>query len=678
MSTPVSAKVAAILAEGPRLGQPQIEGVLNDTTGLISADNATRPITVHCPLGTDSDDFDWIEVRWQNLDLPLPNWVTLHGPVQFMLPMTGTVIDVTLSPPQGVGGFSHGRYQIEHRLFVNSFDDNNNSVPQEEFEYSSPQFLTVDRIPPYATLGSRDVPPAAQYTGSLPAGAPLTQSIINADGGLPHSIPDNNYPTASGQWAIGDTVRYYWSQGLVPLPAFEVGAQVPPRLMLQTGNTYTVSPSDITGSGQWNFFRTITDAAGNTSRPSVVSTFNVSLLPAPEQLDIFIPLAPAPVGGSLDDLLNIADYVTGISFEATYSNPQFSLDQIQWRVGTQPFTALSPTFTTLPSVISGTTLNTLIRTDYGTKKGPQPTEVQFRVVRNGETFDSPIKTINVDLSVTGGVNPGEPGSPNPNLNQAHIFGLGSTEADVIRANHANNDLTVHIMLWTAADIPTAGQWIHVVGDDGIAVAPAKQITTELPGDPFTLTIPWPSQLIKRNGKQNIHYFVAASETPGPTDNLNRAPNTEIEVIDAVMISLAAPQFVRTYGSGPSLIWNCDSMGPRPQVTPPDYDGRIFVPGDPRFVLGGTLTLFVRVLSPRVNPTINVVESYPQLITPQVKASGFTFTVPFSFLRQLRLGRVEVTSVAPLEGNISGRGNATINARTSLSASYCDFTPLPTP
>lgn len=678
MSTPVSAKVAAILAAGPTLTKPEIVGVLNSTTGLISADNATRPITVQCPLGSDSDDFDWIEVRWQNLDLPLPNWVTLYGPEQFMLPAIGRDIDVTLSPPLGVGGFSHGRYQIEHRLFVNSFDENNNSLPQEEFEYSSPQFLTVDRIAPYSSLISREVPPAAQYTGSLPAGAPLTQSIITADGGAPHTIPNNNYPTASGQWAMGDTVRYYWSQGLVPLPAFEVGAQVPPRLMLQTGNIFTVPASAITVGGAWNFFYTITDAAGNVSRPSVVSTFTVSLLPAPTQMVIYSDKAPAPVGGSLDDLLNIPDYVGGISFEATYSNPQFSLDQIQWRVGTQPFSALSPTFTTLPSVISGTTLNTLLKTEYGTKKGPQPTEVQFRVVRNGETFYSPVKTFNVDLSVTGAVNPGEPGSPNPNLNQAHIFGENSLVPDVITADHANKPITVQILLWTGPDVPTTGDFVLVVGDDGNAVAPAFEITTQLPGEMITFTIPWSSQLIKRNGDQNIHYFVAASRTPAPTDNLNRAPDTPISVTDAVMISLAAPQFVRTYGSGLSLIWNCDSMGPRPQVTPADYDGRIFVPGDTRFELNKTLTLYVRVLSPRMNPTVNEVRPFTTPITPQVIASGFTFRVPFLFLKQLRLGRVEVTSVAPLIGDISGRGNATINARTSLSASYCDFTPLPTP
>lgn len=674
MSTPVSAKVAAILAADPTLTTaPEIVGVLNPTTGLISADAATRPITVKCALGKDTDDFDWLEVRWQNLALPLPNWVTLWGPEQIMLPATGRTIDVTISPPVGVGGFSHGRYQFENRWYVNSFDENNQPKPQEAFEYSVPSFFTVDRIAPYASLIRRDVPPVATYTGSLPAGTPLTQSIIKADGGAPHAIPDNNYPTPSGQWVFGDTLRFYWSQGLVPLPEFEVGSQQ----MQQTGNLFTVPESAITVGGPWNFFYTITDPAGNVSRPSVVSTFNVSLLPAPGQLEVFIPLAPAPVGGSLDNLLNVLDYVAGISFEVTYTDPQFSLDQVQWRVGKQAYTPLSPTFTTLPSVISGAALNALLRAEYGTtNRGPQPLEVQCRVVRNGEIFDSPIKTVRLDLSVTGGVNPGEPGSRNPNLNQAHIFGEGSLVPDVITAEHANKLITVQILLWMVDDKPEPGQWIHVVGDDGIAVLPPFEITTQLPGEMITFTLPWTSQLIKRNGAQNIHYFVAASQTPGPTDNLNRAPDTPITVTDAVMISLSPPQFVRTYGSGPSLIWNCDSMGPRPQVTPADYDGRIFVPGNPDFVLNETLELFVRVLSPRVNPTINEVRSFTQRITPQVIASGHTFTVPFSFLRQLRQGRVEVTSVAPLAGNVSGRGNATINARTSLTDSYCDFTPLP--
>ncbi|MGU3307548.1 hypothetical protein ACLBW8_14920 [Pseudomonas sp. M5A4_2d] len=677
MGTNISARAASLLAGPSTLDPTSIVETLNPSTGLISAATARVGINLTCPLGQVSDDGDWIEVQIQDLDKPLPNWVTVHGPVQFMLPTAGNSINVPIPAPVGAGGFVHGRFQLRHLLYVNSFDDNGADVPSDSLEFSPGTPFTVDRIAPYASLAGRDAPPAAIYTGSLPPGAPLTQTVIDADGGLPFTIPDNTYSIQSGQWALGDTIQYYWSQSLVPQPAFEVGAQTPPRLMLQTGNLFTLLASAIVGSGTWFFYYVCTDAAGNVSRPSVVSSFAVSLLPAPEQKEIFIPLAPAPEGGSLDNLLNIADYVAVIEAHVRpYLNHQPTLDQLQLRWGTQPYTALSPTFTTFPLVFSGTTLNTLIKADYANRKGPQPTDVQYRIVRNGENFDSLIKTVNVDLSVAGPENPGEPGSRNPALNQAHIFGEGSLVPDVLTAAHGNKPITVQIVLWTVQELPQPGQWIHVVGDDGIAVQPPFQITTQLPGDTITFQIPWSAGLIKANGPQNIHYFVAASATPAATDNVNRAPDTPITVTDAVMVSLAPPQFVRVLGTGPSTIWNCDSFGPRPQVTPPNYDGQIFVPGDTRFVLGTTLTLAVRAFTPRTGtPTADQLQTFTTPITTAVITSGFTFTVPFALLKVARLGRVEVTSIAPLTGNVSGRGNAGVNACSVLSNSYCDFSPL---
>ncbi|KTC18719.1 hypothetical protein AO391_03995 [Pseudomonas marginalis ICMP 9505] len=677
MSTKISARAAALLAGPVTLEPTSIVEALNPLTGLISAATAGVGITLTCPLGAVSDDGDWIEVQQQDLTKPLPNWIKIHGPIQFTLPAAGNSIDIAIPAPLGAGGFVHGQFQLRHLLYVNSFDDTGAERPSDALEFSAGTPFKVDRIAPYASLITRDVPPVSVYTGTLPVGAPLTQTIINADGGLPFTIPDNAYPLPSGQWELGDTLRYYWSQGLIPLPAVEVGATVPPRLMLQTGNTFTVPASAVAGSGNWNLFYTITDAAGNVSRPSVVSNFLVALLPAPEQREIFIPLAPAPEGGSLDNLLNIADYLAVIEAHVrTYLNHQPTLDQIQLKWGVQPFTAVSSTFTNFPLIYSGGALNPLIIADYANRRGPQPTAVQYRIVRNGETFDSLIKTINVDLSVTGPENPGLPGSRNPALNQAHIFGEGSLVPDVLTAEHANKPITVQIVLWTAADLPAPGQWIHVVGDDGIAVLPPFEITVQLPGDTISFTIPWASNLIKFNGPQNIHYFVAPSATPAPADNLNRAPDTPITVTDVVTITLAPPQFVRVLGSGPSTIWNCDSFGLRPQVTPADYDGRIFVPADARLVLGATLTLSVRVFAPRTGtPTADETRTFTQTITPAVVASGFTFIVPFDLLKIGRLGRVEATSIARITGNISGRGNASVNSRAALSNSFCDFSPL---
>lgn len=667
MSTPVSAKVAAILAAGPTLRAPEVLGALNPATGLISAEAAKLPSTLRCELGSETLSDDWIEILMQDLSQPLPNWVTRYGPAQFEITSTDATLDVTVPFTQSEindGGIRDGRYQFQYRVFVNDYDENDVARPQEEFNFSTPGNFTVDRFAPWSSQINSVQPPVSTYTGTGDPAQPLTQAIINNDGGAPFNLANNTYPYPAGQWALGDTYTHYWSQDTVPLAAFVVGT----TLALQTGNTFTVPARFITGSGVWYYFYTCTDVAGNVSRPSIVNRFNVSLLPTPTQLDIFIPLAPAPVGGSVDDLLNIADYLARIEFQGTYTDPQFNLDKVQWKVGSQQWTSLSATFTTLPVVISGTVLNDLLTTEYGKQRGPVPIPMQFRVDQNGVTTDSPPKIVKVDLSVPGPENPGEPGSRNPNLNPAHIYGQGSLVADELTAEHANKPITVEIVLWTAEDIPGPNQWIHVVGSDGIAVLPPYEITNQLPGDTVSFDIPWDSGLIKFNGVQNIHYFIASSATPAPTDNINRAPDTEITVTDAVMVSLEPPEFVNAKGPVGKRVWTCDSMGPRPQVNPANYDGRIFVPGDQRFVLNQMLQLVVRITSPTADAFI----IREELITPQVRASGFTFLVPFSFLRPLRSGLVQVTSIAPLVGNVSGRGNNTITGRTTLANTYCDF------
>ncbi len=101
-----------------------------------------------------------------------------------------------------------------------------------------------------------------------------------------------------------------------------------------------------------------------------------------------------------------------------------------------------------------------------------------------------------------------------------------------------------------------------------------------------------------------------------------------------------------------------------------------MPADARLVLGATLTLSVRVFAPRTGtPTADETRTFTQTITPAVVASGFTFIVPFDLLKIGRLGRVEATSIARITGNISGRGNASVNSRAALSNSFCDFSPL---
>ncbi|WDU65294.1 hypothetical protein LRS56_13075 [Pseudomonas poae] len=305
----------------------------------------------------------------------------------------------------------------------------------------------------------------------------------------------------------------------------------------------------------------------------------------------------------------------------------------------------------------------------------------YRVERGGQTFDAPPRTVDVDLSVPGAVNPGEPGTANINLRPLQIFGQGSLVPNELREVHANQDVTVSIELWTVADPPQAGQFIHVVWSDGTVVAPPFAITTQLPGDTITFPIPWSVVAATGNGPQIVHYFVASSATPLPTDNISIAPDTTVNVIDAVTLALVPPEFLRFQTTLGVRTWTCDSLVVLPRAVAPardTFEGRILVPADPRFQLGQQLTLVVRAFQPRVGVVredASVTLTLPITVAGQV--NGYTFVVPFDTLRALRLtGTVQATSSSPLVGGFLGRGTASMNGRAVLSRDYCDAVPVP--
>ena len=664
------------------LDRPRVEEALDPISGLIPAALTNGPLTITWSLTRYGVDGDWHEAQIRNLAFAGEAWITVAGPDQYFPPPSGTEMPITLPlPSTDTGGWEHGRYEVRYLLYPNDGTaTGDRPAAVGETSFAAP--LTIDLIPPYSNGRIDSPPPAPIY-----AGPPIPGGVIDAGflagagaGGLTFTIPDNTYPTPSGQWALGDTIQYYFSENLVPQPAFEVGAINPPRPMAQTGNTFVLPASAITSSGRLNFFCTITDRAGNVSAPSIAAVFTVLLLPTPVLQPVVIPLAPAPEDGGSDNLLNIADYVAGIVAHARDYTPLPTTDQIQLIWGTQPATPLGPV-TAFPHVF--TNLNALIRAEYGNQRGPQPVEVYFRVMRGGQPTDSPLRTVNVDLSVPGAENPGEPGTANPNLNPLRIFGQGSLVPNELRAVHANNPVTVSIDLWSFADPPQPGQFIHVVWSNGTVITPPFEITTQSPAETINFTIPWSVVDSTGNGPQVVYYFVASSATPQLSDNRNIAPTTTVNVIDAVTRSLAPPEFVGFRFSQGAPIWNCDSLVILPRAIRPARDrfvGRIFVAADDRFVQGEDLTLVVRAFHPRVVPIrddTSAAFTLPVTATGQV--NGYTFMVPLDDLKAVNItGTVEATLTTPIAGGFLGLGVASIHGRTVLSQDFCDLTPAPAP
>ena len=684
MNGKVSTKVF-IIPVTPELGKVQVKNVVDPATGLVSKASATSSLELECPSGGQSESGDWYEVYMRDTSSPIANaWTLVAGPAQFTIANPGDLFPVTIQAPAGSGGFPHGKFLFCHQLFANVFADqsipDDVDRPQDTGERSEPVPVEFDQYAPYGSVNSNVRPPAPVYTGTLPTGSPVTATFLANTGGLPFSVPDNTYAFQSGQWDQFDTLRFYLTTGDTAVPSEEVGGLIPPRLMTQTGNVFTVPASVITKSGVYKLIYTITDRVGHVSLPSIASApFTVVLTPPPVLQDVLIDQAPAPIGGSTDRLINVKDYVSGVTGEIlVYTNHLPAKDKFQFKWGNQPWTQWFGV-PRLPFTLDKALLTPLILADYGTTKGVKPTDLQYRIGRDGEEFDSPIKTIDVNLSVTGPDNPGPPGSPNTRLLPLSMFGTPDAvprEANVLRFPQAGNTAFAEIVLWTGSDAPAQGMWIHVVRPDGTLVTPPYPITTEVSGQTIRVPVAWSNIEAGGNGVQNFHYFVASTPAPTADDNRNDSAPTAVQVLGAVTTSLPAPQFSGAVGSGASNQWNCDSLVIVPVATPKTFQGRIVVQGDPRMVLGQQLTLALRIFRPRIGtPIFDNTQTYSVLITPAIIASGHTFLVPFSFLVNARLGRAEVVITAPLAGNTLGVATSGINVRTTLSQNSCDLSPI---
>lgn len=669
---------AIIIGGTPNLSPIKVQDVIDPSIGLVSRAAANSKLRLLCPSGPASDDGDWIEVYTRDRDSPLLDaWTRIYGPIQFTGVLPGGDIPVEIPAPLGTGGFPHGSQLLRHQLFINNFGDpalGTIDRPADVGEFSGDVPLEFDQYTAYESTNTRLRPPAPVYTGALAVGAPVTVSQLVAAGGLQFSIPDNAFPLLSGQWQMDDKINYYFTEGDRALPAEEIEALVPVRPMLQTGNVFTVPASAVTKSGSFRLLYTITDRTGRVSEPSFASiVFAISLAPAPVGL---LPIVIDQAPGVADNLLNIADLTPGpTGFIPAYTNVNLTKDEYRVKWGAQ---AYSPWFRVLglPVILDKAFLTPLALADYGTTKGLKPTVIQYELRRDGDITPGPITTINVDFSVTGPENPGTPGSENIRLNPVRIFGQGSTELNKLRFQHAGNPVTAEVVLWSGADLPAPGMWLHLVWSDGTFVVPPFEITTQLPGATVRWEFPFSYVAATGNGQQTIHYSVYPTSTPTPDINPNPSPNTIVDVIGAVTSTLAPPRYIGVLGAVPNQQWTCDSVRVMPLTTPNTFMGRLFVPADSRMVVGQPLSLTMEVFRPRTGTRIEAVTHTDSVaVTDAIRASGHFFLVPLPILKVARSGRAESVVTVALSDGTLGRGGADVNVRSTLSQGYCDGSPL---
>lgn len=644
------------------LNAPTIVEALDDATGLIPASVAPVGINVELSTGVASRNTDWMSIEIRATDVIPPTWVTLVAPYQLtaITPPVPPVINrfVPAPAPQ----FRHGFYELRNTQYRNQA-----GIPGTPVDSSNPGAFRVDTIAPYAVESSREQPTVPEFVNA-PPGTVINNAFLIQEGGLEIRIPANGYPSQPGQFEQGDRFFVYFSPVMDPRPEHLVSDPlgIP---MLTTGGTFFLPAAQIILSGLYYVFYTIRDRAGNVSRPSFNDFRTVALLDDPQPLSVRIPLAPAP-DNSTDDLLDIADYVQGIDVHIEeYLHHAIGLDRFELQWGTQPYGTQTPALSGFDVIFSN--MNDAIKAAYTATLGPQTVIVRYRIDRNGVLFDSPDKTVRLDLSVEGPILPGtlEPGDVNPGLQLAQVYGAVSTpELNTLRIVDANQPVTIVIPLWTVAAAPHANNRFFLFwGVTRERVGPFN-LSTLTPGADATFTIPWDVVARHGNGMQPVSYVVTG---PGTT-NENPSGVTTVNVIDAVTEILQAAQFRHLDANAE---WSCVSLQSRGPGVPPTLFAELFIPADPRLVVGNEVRVTVTIWSEAFGfppGPFTEVFTHPSLSQDDVD-DGFIVEIIYgAFLKQSVIGPCEVTYSTVVSSGATGNSElAEIYSNFSNPASYCD-------
>ncbi|MEX5557429.1 hypothetical protein Q1J45_07625 [Pseudomonas rhodesiae] len=650
------------------LNAPTIVEALDDATGLIPAPVASVGINLRLSTGTASRDTDWMSIEIRDPGAFPPTWSTLVAPYQLTDIPTPIPPIITRSVPAPPPQFRHGFYELRNTQYRNSA-----GVPGRPVDSSNPGAFRVDTIAPYAVESSREQPTVPVFVNA-PPGTVINDAFLVAEGGLEIGIPPNTYPAQPGQFEAGDVFFVYFSPVMDPRPEYLVSDPngIP---MLPTGGSFFLPRDQIILSGMYYLFYTIRDRAGNVSRPSFNDFRTVSLLDDPVPLEVFVPLAPAPRDGSTDDLLDIADYRQGIDVHIEeYLNHAVGLDKFELQWEALPFGPQTPELTGFDVIF--TNMNDAIRAAYTATLGPQSVTLRYRIDRNGVFFTSPVKTVRLDLSVEGPTLPGtlEPGDVNPALQLAQVYGAVSNQLNTLRIVDAGQPVRIVIPLWTVAVAPHADNRFFLFWGTAKERVGPFTLSTLVPGDDATFTIPW--DVVARHGNeiQPVSYVVTG---PGTT-NENPSGVTSVDVIDAVTVILPPAGFRYLDVNNE---WSCLSLVSRGPGIPPTLFAELIIPADPRLVVGNSVTVTVTIYCEAFGfPPGPFTDdfTYPRLSQDDVD-NGFIVEIPYgAFLKQSVFGPCEVTYSTDVAVGVGTGELAEAYTVFSNPASYCDETEIVRP
>lgn len=501
-----------LAGEMTRPGVP--DALPGDPDGLLLRRTLDAPIRVEIPsfdLGTNPAFPSYVYFQWrrENED----EYHTISDPVE--LKNDGSV---TFPVPQQIEmehfDDQEGQFLLRYRATLWAGNQ----------DFSLDTRVRLDRTGPYLHLQDpHDIPPPVELTSN-----PITDATLDAEGGVEIEIPEFDDPDRDRI-----IVAVGWAKE-IPDP----GDSVDPAIMLALPADRKVTvPRDKVEplrSGTHYVTYALIDPAGNVSKLSRVRDVSVALGALPTNLHPHsVPLAD-------DGLINRADASYGVTVDfRRYDNPQPE-DQIvvEWGGTTlQPF----PVGEVPPDTFRIPVSWNRLKQEYDfVAQGVQTVTVGYRVERAPQVVYRPTPAtidVDVDFSITGPVDPGDPdpNPVNPLLEKVKI--VSSTGAvDELTETDFNQPATAKFR----APNPIVAGDTFILYWKGVAVADTYVADgSERPGTEISITITWDEiETGGSNTKLPVYYVMKHPNFP---NNEHESVTTDVWV-HAIPIVLSEPAF----------------------------------------------------------------------------------------------------------------------------------------
>jgi hypothetical protein len=421
--------------------------------------------------------------------------------------------------------------------------------------------LVLDVTPPYGRFN----PTAPVLTDEL-----ITDEFLAREGGVKCTFP--LYPI---DYKPGDKIGWAWLKDMPsnpedfhPVGGGEVDIANP---------VFTIPAALVTraGDGVFHAVYVLQDRAGNVSKLSYYKDSMVLVGPLPTNLKL--PTVPK---ADDDGFVGRMDAFEGVAVHIERYDDWKTNDEIVVTWGARPPLLYRPASWPVDIHVPWP----VMRDEYAGATGEVATVVKYHVLREKVVFPTlpaaePEVSIMVDFSVVGPTPDPDPDPPNPinsKLDTITVRGAVSADPNKLTPEDFNADASGTFDLYVEAE----PEHNVIVNWAGVDIDPPYEVGTNIPGDPWALTIPWAVVDAGGNGTKEVYYSVGK---PG-TNNRQYSRVTTVEV-SAIVAQLPMPDF-------PNKVY-IDLPGLTPYYTircgdlTPDNELLVEIPPDERYFTEGT-------------------------------------------------------------------------------------------